>query len=121
MERKYFKNIRSLAALKKLHKELAKKYHSDVPGGDDNIMAEINAEHDAVYEHISRNTMNRQMNRQSKKASALAKIKESQIMQDMKEEFNNNRDEIVDRATDLVSVLADTVIGAANKYFKRKK
>lgn len=117
MERKYFKNIRSLAALKKLHKELAKKYHSDVPGGDDNIMAEINAEHDAVYEHISRNTMNKQ----AKKASALAKIKESQMMQDMKDEFNNNRDEIVDRATDLVSALADTVIGAANKYFKRKK
>ena len=51
---KYFNNITSLDELKKAYRRLAMKYHPDC-GGSDEIMKEINAEHDALFETLKAN------------------------------------------------------------------
>ena len=48
---KYFNNITSLDELKKAYRRLAMKYHPDC-GGSDEIMKQINAEHDALFETL---------------------------------------------------------------------
>ena len=42
---KYFSNIKTIEELKKQYFALAKKYHSDITGGSDDIMKQINAEY----------------------------------------------------------------------------
>lgn len=50
---KYFKNITTLEELKKEYKRLAKKYHPDLNGGTTNdIMKEINAEYDNLFNKV---------------------------------------------------------------------
>ena len=51
---KYFENITSLDELKKAYRRLAMKYHPDC-GGSDEIMKQINAEHDALFETLKAN------------------------------------------------------------------
>ena len=51
---KYFNNITSLDELKKAYRRLAMKYHPDC-GGSDEIMKQINAEHDALFETLKAN------------------------------------------------------------------
>ena len=48
---KYFTNINSLDELKKAYRRLAMKHHPDC-GGSDEIMKQINAEHDALFETL---------------------------------------------------------------------
>ena len=48
---KYFNNITSLDELKKAYRRLAMKYHPDC-GGSEEIMKQINAEHDALFETL---------------------------------------------------------------------
>ena len=48
---KYFNNATSLDELKKAYRRLAMKYHPDC-GGSDEIMKQINAEHDALFETL---------------------------------------------------------------------
>lgn len=43
-----FKNITCIEELKKQYFALAKKYHSDLTGGSDEKMKEINAEYEVV-------------------------------------------------------------------------
>ena len=50
---KYFTNIRTLDELKAAYRRLALKYHPDM-GGSTEIMQEINAEHDALFEQLKR-------------------------------------------------------------------
>lgn len=42
---KYFSNVKSIEELKREYFALAKKYHSDINGGSDEAMKEINAEY----------------------------------------------------------------------------
>lgn len=46
---KNFKNITCIEELKKQYFALAKKYHSDLTGGSDEKMKEINAEYDELF------------------------------------------------------------------------
>ena len=48
---KYFTNVTTLDELKKQYRRLAMKYHPDC-GGSDEIMKQINAEHDALFETL---------------------------------------------------------------------
>ena len=48
---KYFNNITSLDELKKAYRRLAMKHHPDC-GGSEEIMKQINAEHDALFETL---------------------------------------------------------------------
>lgn len=50
---KYFTNIRTLDELKAAYRRLALKCHPDM-GGSTEIMQEINAEHDALFEQLKR-------------------------------------------------------------------
>lgn len=50
---KYFTNIHTLDELKAAYRRLALKYHPDM-GGSTEIMQEINAEHDALFEQLKR-------------------------------------------------------------------
>ena len=50
---KYFKNVRTLEELKKQYKKLAKEFHPDLNGGTTNeIMKEINAEYDDLFNKV---------------------------------------------------------------------
>lgn len=50
---KYFENIKTLEELKKQYKKLAKQYHPDLNNGTTNdIMKEINAEYDRLFELV---------------------------------------------------------------------
>lgn len=51
---KYFTNINTLDELKKAYRRLAMQYHPD-RGGSDEIMKEINAEHDKLFEILKAN------------------------------------------------------------------
>ena len=46
---KYFSNVNSIEELKKQYFALAKKYHSDITGGSDEIMKEINNEYAELH------------------------------------------------------------------------
>lgn len=51
---KYFNNVKSLAELKKLYKDLARKNHPDL-GGSVEIMQAINAEYDKMIQWFAMN------------------------------------------------------------------
>ena len=50
---KYFDKVKSLTELKKLYKELARRYHPDF-GGNVEVMQAINAEYDKMIEWFSK-------------------------------------------------------------------
>lgn len=49
MMNKYFKNVDCIEELKKQYFALAKKYHSDITGGNDEIMKEINNQYAELH------------------------------------------------------------------------
>lgn len=48
----YFTDCRTAEDVKTRYKELAKRYHPDMPGGDTKIMQEINDEFDRVFARL---------------------------------------------------------------------
>ena len=46
---KYFKAVDCIEELKKQYYRLAKMYHSDINGGGDEAMKEVNAEYSALF------------------------------------------------------------------------
>ena len=49
----YFENVKTLDELKKQYRRLAMKYHPDM-GGSTEIMQQINAEHDTLFEMLKK-------------------------------------------------------------------
>lgn len=49
MKRSYFENVNCVEDLKKQYFALAKKYHSDITGGSDDRMKELNSEYADLY------------------------------------------------------------------------
>ena len=49
---KFYQNCRNMDELKAEYKRLAKKYHPDMPGGSDEIMAQVNAQYDELAQKL---------------------------------------------------------------------
>lgn len=65
----YFKNVQTLEELRKVYRDLLKKYHPDCPGGSTEATQQINAEYEQLFKVLKNRHESKATGAENKKAS----------------------------------------------------